>query len=307
MENILIIKHGSFGDIIKATGAFKAIKNHHKNDNITLLTTTPFKTFCKKMGFFNDIMVDPRAKNPLNYLNIIHQIKDRNFDIVYDLQCSNRTNLYFKLLNLLHKTNWAGTTPGCKFHISKFDKKNMHPYKFFAAHLANAGLNIKTDMLGPDLSWLQEETNIKLPNKFVLMIPGSSEKNCGKRWPADFYGEIAKRLDSFDISSVVIGGENEKHLAKSIYRVCPKIINITGQTKLDEILNIARKSVLVIGNDTGPTFLASASNRPVIIPWSSHSKALLHAPLGDSIKWIEEPYLSNLNPDRIWQEMQPYL
>ena len=307
MANILIIKHGSFGDIIKATGAFRAIKNHHENDNITLLTTSTFKNFCKKMGFFNDIMIDPRTKSLLHYFNIINQIKDKNFDIVYDLQCSKRTNIYFKILSLFDKMNWAGTSTGCAFHISTFDKKNMHPYKFFAAHLINAGINLKTDTLEPELSWLQNKSNVVLPNKFVLMIPGSSTKNSEKRWPADFYGEIAKRLDSFDISSVIIGGKNEKHIAKSIYRVCPKIIDITGKTKLEEILHIAKQSTIIIGNDTGPTFLASAANKPMIIPWSSHSKAHLHAPLGDNIKWIEEHYLGNLNPDRIWQEMQPYL
>ena len=39
MSNILIIKHGSLGDISQASGAIQDISENHKNDQIHLLTT----------------------------------------------------------------------------------------------------------------------------------------------------------------------------------------------------------------------------------------------------------------------------
>ena len=41
MSNILIIKHGSLGDIAQASGAIQDISENHKNDQICLLTTKP--------------------------------------------------------------------------------------------------------------------------------------------------------------------------------------------------------------------------------------------------------------------------
>ena len=41
MSNILIIKHGSLGDIAQASGAIQDICENHKNDNVILLTTKP--------------------------------------------------------------------------------------------------------------------------------------------------------------------------------------------------------------------------------------------------------------------------
>ena len=38
MSNILIIKHGSLGDLIQANGAIKDIKNFYKNRKVFLLT-----------------------------------------------------------------------------------------------------------------------------------------------------------------------------------------------------------------------------------------------------------------------------
>ena len=42
MSNILIIKHGSLGDIAQASGAIQDISENHINDQIYLLTTKPY-------------------------------------------------------------------------------------------------------------------------------------------------------------------------------------------------------------------------------------------------------------------------
>ena len=41
MSNILIIKHGSLGDIAQACGAIQDISEKHNKDQIYLLTTKP--------------------------------------------------------------------------------------------------------------------------------------------------------------------------------------------------------------------------------------------------------------------------
>ena len=49
MSNILIIKHGSLGDIAQACGAIQDIYEYHNNDQIYLLTTKPYLNFLKKI------------------------------------------------------------------------------------------------------------------------------------------------------------------------------------------------------------------------------------------------------------------
>ena len=51
MSNILIIKHGSLGDIAQASGAIQDISENHKNDQIYLLTTKPYSELFKKNPF----------------------------------------------------------------------------------------------------------------------------------------------------------------------------------------------------------------------------------------------------------------
>ena len=55
MSNILIIKHGSLGDIAQASGAIQDISENHKDDRIYLLTTKPYFELFKKNPFVNEV------------------------------------------------------------------------------------------------------------------------------------------------------------------------------------------------------------------------------------------------------------
>ena len=60
MSNILIIKHGSLGDIAQASGAIQDISENHKNDHIFLLTTKPYFDLFKKNPFVHEVILDKR-------------------------------------------------------------------------------------------------------------------------------------------------------------------------------------------------------------------------------------------------------
>ena len=64
MSNILIIKHGSLGDIASG-GAIQDISENHKNDQIFLLTSKPYFNLFKKNPFIHQVILDK------SYLDII--------------------------------------------------------------------------------------------------------------------------------------------------------------------------------------------------------------------------------------------
>ena len=60
MSNILIIKHGSLGDIAQASGAIQDISDNHKEEKIYLLTTLPYFNLFKKNPNITDVILDKR-------------------------------------------------------------------------------------------------------------------------------------------------------------------------------------------------------------------------------------------------------
>ena len=75
MSNILIIKHGSLGDIAQASGAIQDINLSHNKDQIYLLTTKPYLDLFKKNPFINEVILDKRLSkfNPI-YLYLLMRL-----------------------------------------------------------------------------------------------------------------------------------------------------------------------------------------------------------------------------------------
>ena len=96
MSNILIIKHGSLGDLIQANGAIKDIKNFYKNRKVFLLTSQPYAIFMSECPYIDGVIIDKRLPRwNLFYLNALKKnLARHNFSKVFDLQNSKITNFY---------------------------------------------------------------------------------------------------------------------------------------------------------------------------------------------------------------------
>jgi ADP-heptose:LPS heptosyltransferase len=149
MSNILIIKHGSLGDIAQASGAIQDISENHKEDKVYLLTTKTYFELFKKNPFIHNVILDKRlSRFNLIYLYLLMKnLKKLNIQKVYDLQNSSRTKFYKNILFPKANFNiWSSSETTLPTDISKelFDKNPV--LKRFEHQLKNSGINIKNTM-----------------------------------------------------------------------------------------------------------------------------------------------------------------
>jgi ADP-heptose:LPS heptosyltransferase len=78
---ILIIKLGALGDFIQALGPMAAIRRHHPQAKIVLMTTTPFEKFAEDCGYFDGVIVDerPGMLNISKWLSLRKSLNARKF------------------------------------------------------------------------------------------------------------------------------------------------------------------------------------------------------------------------------------
>ena len=100
MSNVLIIKHGSLGDIAQACGAIQDIYLNHKKVIFFILTTKPYVELFKNHPNIKDTILDKRnSRFNLIYLYLLmRQMRKLKIIKVYDLQNSSRTSFYKKIL-----------------------------------------------------------------------------------------------------------------------------------------------------------------------------------------------------------------
>ena len=81
MSNILIIKHGSLGDIAQASGAIQDIFDFHKGDSIYLLTTKPYFNLFKKNPYLKDTILDKRLSrfNLIYLFSLMRELKKYSY------------------------------------------------------------------------------------------------------------------------------------------------------------------------------------------------------------------------------------
>ncbi|MGA8764445.1 MAG: glycosyltransferase family 9 protein [Candidatus Sulfotelmatobacter sp.] len=97
--------------------------------------------------------------------------------------------------------------------------------------------------------------------EFAILNPGGGWG--AKRWPAERYGEVARRLADHGVGSVLNYGPGEEELARAAEAASARSAQPMSCT-ITELIALTRHARLFIGGDTGPLHLAAALGVPVV-------------------------------------------
>lgn len=281
MSRILVIRHGAFGDIVLSFPAMAAIRAHHPDAEITLLTTKLYGPLLSASPWFDRVEIDtkPAWWQFPGLLRLRRQL--RGFDMVYDLQTSGRSTRYFPLAG---RPAWSGIAPGCTF-ADAANRETLHTRERLEQQLRLAGI---PRLAVPDLSWLASPVP-GLPARYTVLVPGAAPHRPEKRFPAEKFREVAAGLG---MAVVVAGTAGERPLAQIIGGT-----NLTGHTDFLQLASVLRGASLAIGNDTGPMHLAAALGVPCISLFSAASDPAKTAPRYPDGGWpciLRAPSLAEL-------------
>ncbi len=258
-KKILVIKHGSLGDIAFSLPAMGAIKRKFINSKIDLLTEKKYQKFLNKSNYFRNTIQDNRS-GILESLKIIFKIRQNNYDLIIDLQNSIRTNNYWSILKLISniKINGSRSHSDIKYNIPPQGCES--PQRGLYNQLKLLDINeipTNIDWLSSDIPEIQSE-------KVILIIPSVSKSGKNKQWQPYKFAKLAKSLEERGYMICVVGLETDKEAMKTIIRSCKKIIDLTGKSPPEIIYSVAKKSNLIISNDTGPGHIAALSQSPIL-------------------------------------------
>tara|TARA_B100001939_G_scaffold89561_1_gene76731 strand:+ start:619 stop:1557 length:939 start_codon:yes stop_codon:yes gene_type:complete len=308
MSNILIIKHGSLGDIAQASGAIQDISENHKNDNLYLLTTKPYFDLFKRNPYLQDVILDKRLSrfNLIYLFSLMRKIKKLNIVKVYDLQNSSRTSFYKKILfpnSNLNKWSSSETTLPENKSKEEFDKISV--LERFEHQLRTSGLNTK-NTLKPDFSWSCEDITRILSeyelNKYIVLFPFCSPHLTVKKWP--YYNELIESLKNKfndDYQIITAPGPNEINDAKKINALT--ILDNGKALNISQLASLIKNSSFVVANDTGPAHIAAHLNVKGLTLFGSHTTAYKVSIERDNFKAIQVGDLTKLGHRKVFERI----
>ena len=268
MSNILIIKHGSLGDIIQANGAIKDIKKFHSNRKVFLLTTQPYSIFMSECPYLDGVLIDKRLPRwNLFYLNNLKKTLSKyDFSKVFDLQNSSRTKFYKRFI--IKNIEWSSSETALELGQRKSDFNKEPVLDRMEIQIKKSGIQTEFTK-NIDLSWAIENTSHlvkKYTNReYILLFPFCSPKLKNKQWP--YFKELIQKLK----------------------------------------VSLINSAKLIIANDTGPAHIASHLDKKGLVLFGNHTTAKKVSIENFNFKAISVKNLNDLDVNTVLKEAKAKL
>ena len=309
MSNILIIKHGSLGDLIQANGAIKDIKNFYKNRKVFLLTVDAYSIFMSECPYLDGVIIDKRL--PRWNLLYLKKLKDKllRYDIskVFDLQNSSRTKFYKRFI--IKNIEWSSTETSLEPGQKKRDFDLDPVLERMTIQLKKSGIdteftkNIDLDWAITDISrLLKQYTN----NDYILLFPFCSAKHQNKKWPyfKELISELKKEYKNKYPILLAPGPKEIKEANKLNGKV---VLDNNESVNIKTLVSLINKAKFVIANDTGPAHIASHLDKRGLVLFGSHTTAKKVSIENFNFKALTVKNLEELNVETVLDEVKSRL
>lgn len=310
IRRILAVKLDHIGDLVTSLPAFRRLKELFPQAHLTALVgrsamgiasmetaideLIPFEFFDARSG------LGRKKLTKADYAALEADLTARRFDLAVDLR---------KLGDTRHVLQLSGAplTAG-------FDRQQDFPWLDIALewetdrpqtrkrnHVATDLLNLveaigtafsadrqtistALDRLPPLSATLREEFAELFARDYVVVHAAAG--TALRQWaPAHFARLIDLLVAEDDVNVALIGGPDEKEIAAEVLghiRDRDRVFNLVGRSKLSEVPRIMAESVLFVGNNSGPSHIASGLGVPTVAVHSALVSSEEWGPLGPS-------------------------
>lgn len=117
---------------------------------------------------------------------------------------------------------------------------------------------------------LLRKLDIETTQAVVVMCPGA-EYGPAKRWPAEHFAELARRLLADGYTVWLVGSPNDAAIGAAIAAQATQARNLCGRTTLEGAIDLISCASNVVTNDSGLMHVAAALGVPLVALFGSSS------------------------------------
>jgi heptosyltransferase-2 len=105
---------------------------------------------------------------------------------------------------------------------------------------------------------------------YAALMPGA-EFGPAKRWPEDKYAGLARHFADRGLKTILLGSAKDREVGAAITALVPEAIDLTGQTRLEDAIDLLGGARIAVANDSGLMHVAAAVGVPVVGVYGSTS------------------------------------
>lgn len=246
-----------------ATALVKRLVEHHVGAKITVLTTPAYAAVFE--GWEALEVVAFARGGVKTTLQTLRFVRSRRFDVLYDLQGSDRSGVLAALSGIPLR---VGNHPRFPYHRHPASayRGETHVFERMNAVLAAAGVAPATpmphlpatdEMRAKVTAWLKTQGLADRP--LVLLHPFASPRHPAKRWP--HFAALGVELEAHGYMPVWVGGRDDAQAGGGLASYAG--VSAAGEFDLPELAELGRRARFAVTNDSGPMHVLAASGIPV--------------------------------------------
>ena len=267
-KKILIIKLQALGDILMMTPAVRLLKQNHPEFVIDHLVFKHYREVTQNNAYINKVItLDEKrctVRGLFYLLTIITEIRKARYDTIVNFHPSRFIRIVCMLLGgkkVVHTIFNMNSI--LQYHAIIFENVIRSHFAGIDTDVENHKMDFFIALKNVDQSKLSRHQN------YMCIQPGGGN-NLGestriKQWPFVNYIRLIKLIQGSSPISILLTGDTlDKEIAAAIAKEAPGVINVCGETNLDELAFLFSKSRVNISGDTGSMHLAATTGIPLI-------------------------------------------
>ncbi len=277
-KKILIFNVNWLGDVLFSTAAIRNIRRNFPDSFIACIIPSRCYPVLKGNPNLDEIIIfdeKDRHKGILARFDFVRSLKARGFDIAFLLHRSFSRALICRLAGIPKRIGYY--TRKRSFLLTQKImpplRDSLHRIDYYLDIIEKAGLKIEDRytefyISGEDIKFIQEFlSKNSVSNKDFLVVINPGGNWLSKRWPKEYWAELADKLiERFRAKVVVTGGHNDISLAAQIKEGMKfRPIIACGVFNLKQLGALAKEASIFITADTGPLHIANSVGAKKII------------------------------------------
>lgn len=291
-KKILVVGPAWVGDMVMAQSLFKTLKEKNPDCTIDVLAPPWSLPLLKRMPEVNNGISLPVEHGKMEIFiryYVGKELRKNKYDQAITLPRSLKAALVPFFAKIPVRSGYRGEMRyGLINDIKQLDYAILTQTVQRFTALAYDELTAAPKTLSPRLTINKENTtrlvdelSLKTNKPIVAFMPGA-EYGEAKRWPVEYYRQLAEMLVSNDYRVWVLGSAKETELASLISQDDElDIINLCGKTQLEDVIDLLSLANTAVSNDSGLMHIACAVGIKVISIYGS-SDPKYTPPLSDN-------------------------
>lgn len=272
-RNIVVCKYKGMGSIIQSTPLIQTLRLNFPEANIIFVSSIENKAILNRIEVIDQVeVVDDRGVFRLmgTSIGLLFKLIRTRIDLYIDLE------IYSNYSSIMATCSLAKDRFGYYLNTSE-NRMGMYTHMMYfnttspitESYLQFARLLECKEMVHEQYVF-EEKTELH-PNieNYIIINPNASDLRIERRWPKNNFVDLIKQvlIQENTPRIVLIGAKNEVEYVQQIskhFADDKRVIDLSGKTTLNELIELIRYSNYVITNDTGPMHLSSALKKKTI-------------------------------------------